>query len=419
MSSLTRILLLSQIFLTLSVFVTSVLQSFDRFLVPALSPLFYNLGSIIGVLVLAPFWGIYGPAWGAVLGSFLHLLIQLPFLKSLGFRYSLNFNLRNKAVVEIGRLIIPRTLGLAVDQINLLVDTALSLSLSASSVVVLSFAQRLQYIPVILFGSTIAQAVLPTLSRLASNGSHAQEDFKSVLTRSLHQMLYLILPISIILFVLRLPVVRLAFGTRRFDWFATNLTGYTLAFFSLGIFAQSVVSLLARAFYAFKDTKTPLKAGAISVLINVILSAVFIKIFNFNVWSLALSSSISSLVNAALLFIFLERKVGGFNFQQLLDPITKMAFSGLVMGVFIYLPLKLLDRGGWGSLFPFTFGTLLLDTRYTVNLLILTCLSAFLGLVFYLMLTSYLHVSEGKRIILMISRIKNFGKSFFPSIFQE
>ena len=311
---------------------------------------------------------------------------------------------------------IPRTLALAADQVNLLVDTSLSLSLSASSVVVLSFAQRLQYLPVILFGSTISQAVLPTLSRLASAGSVSREEFKRTLTVSLHQMLYLILPVSVIFFILRLPLVRLAFGTRRFDWFATNLTGYTLAFFSLGIFAQSVASLLTRAFFAFKDTQTPLKTVTFSVLLNVSLSIFFVKIMGFNVWSLALSSSIASLSNAALLFFYLERKIGGFDLVPLIDPVIKMAFSGLVMGVFIYLPLKLLDRGGWGGLFPFTFGTLLLDTRYTINLILLTLLSAFLGLCYYLVLTSYLKVSEGKSIVL---RLKSFGKYFFLTIFPE
>ena len=419
MSDLTRILIISQLLLSLSIFVTSILQSFDHFLIPSLSPIFYNLGSIAGIVFLTPILGIYAPAWGAVIGSVLHLLIQIPFLKSLGFKYAANFNFRDKSVIEVSRLIIPRTFGLAVDQINLLVDTALSLSLSAASVVVLSFAQRLQYIPVILFGSTISQAVLPTLSRLSSDGYRARDDFKNLLIKSLHQMLYLILPVSIILLVLRLPLVRLIFGTKRFDWYATNMTGYTLAFYSLGIFSQSVSALLTRAFYAFKDTRTPFKTGALSVALNIILSILFVKVLGFNVWSLALSSSVSSLLNALLLFVLLQKRVGSFNLYHLLDPITKMAFSGLVMGVFIYLPLKLLDRGGWGGLFPYTLGVLLLDTRYTVNLLILTALSTILGLIFYLLLTSLLKVSEGRRIVLMILRIRNFGRNFFPSIFQE
>lgn len=418
MSSLTRILLLSQFFLTISVFVTSILQSFDRFLVTALSPIFYNLGSILGILLLSPLVGIYGPAWGAVLGSLLHLLVQLPFLRVLGFRYELNFDFRDRSVVETLRLIVPRTLGLAVDQINLLVDTALSLSLSASSVVILSFAQRLQYIPVILFGSTISQSVLPTLSRLSA-GPRRREEFRKVLVAALHQMLYIILPISIILFVLRLPLVRLAFGTKRFDWYATNLTGYTLAFFSLGIFAQSLAALLARAFYSLKDTRTPLRVSLISVTLNISLSILFVKILNLSVWSLALSSSISSLVNAALLFFYLARKVGGFDLVRLVDPVIGMAFSGLVMGVFIYLPLKLLDRGGWGGLFPYNFATLLLDTRYTINLIFLTTISSLLGLIFYLVLTSYLRVSEGRKILAWVLRIRRLGRSVFPSIFPE
>ncbi len=416
MVSLTRILLIPQFFLTLSIFATSILQSFDYFAAPAVAPIFYNLGSVVGVIFLTPFLGIHGAAWGAVFGSILHLAIQLPFLTNLGFRYLPNFDLSQKPVVEVFSLMIPRTLALAADQVNLLVDTSLSLSLSASSVVVLSFAQRLQYLPVILFGSTISQAVLPTLSRLASAGSVSREEFKRTLAVSFHQMLYLILPVSIIFFILRLPLVRLAFGTRRFDWFATNLTGYTLAFFSLGIFAQSVASLLTRAFFAFKDTQTPLKTVTFSVLLNVSLSIFFVKIMGFNVWSLALSSSVASLANATLLFFYLERKIGGFDLVPLLDPVIKMAFSGLVMGIFIYLPLKLLDRGGWGSLFPFTFGALLLDTRYTINLIFLTLLSTFLGLCYYLVLTSYLKVSEGRSIVL---RLKSFGKYFFPTIFPE
>src|SRR5581483_11812645 len=171
--------------------------------------------------------------------------------------------------------------------------------IAASSVTLLTLSQQLFLVPIGLFGATIAQAALPVLSREKARGE--MEFFKSTLLTTMHQILFLTLPAIAILVVLRIPVVRLVFGASQFSWNDTVLTGRTVAYFSLGIAAQSVVLLLVRAFYALKDTKTPVIVSLITVLINVVLSVYFVQILKLDVWSLGISYAISSNLSVVIL----------------------------------------------------------------------------------------------------------------------
>lgn len=389
LADILSLLFLAQFFLLLSNFVTSVLQSFQRFLLPALSPLFYNLGIVLGIFFLSGRFGIYAAAYGTIIGALLHLLIQLPLLPALNIRYRLSLNFRLAGVAEVWRLMGPRIFGIAGSQISSLVDTLLSASISFASVTYFTFAQHLQNLPVSLFGAAIAQAALPILSVEAENDDYSS--FRKQFLTALYQMTFLLVPASVLILVLRLPAVRLAFGASLFDWTATVVTGYVLAFFALSILAQAAVYLLARCFYALHDTATPVKISLFAVLINVFFSLLFVKFYHFQVWSLGLSFSISAGVNALLLAYFLGRKVGGFNLKNDVLPFIKIGLSGLAMALSIYLPLKILDKGAWGKYLnplpfslPENFDVLILDTRYTGNLIILTAVSAVSGLLVYL-----------------------------------
>ncbi len=168
--SLTRIILFGQVILILGSFFIGILQSFQRFIIPSLAPVFYNLGIILGIIMLAKPYGITGAAYGVILGAALHVLIQVPLIFSLGFRFSIFANIFHTGAREIVRLMSIRTLGLAAEQINETVGVVLASLLSTASVTYLTFSEHLQLVPVSLFAATIAQAALPILSSERARG---------------------------------------------------------------------------------------------------------------------------------------------------------------------------------------------------------------------------------------------------------
>lgn len=401
MASFTRIMILAQAFpLLIGNFLTGILQSFNRFLIPALAPVIYNVGIITGVLLFSSRLGLYGPVLGVVLGAFLFMIIQVPLALWLGYRHVFVFNLDHQGVKEVGRLMLPRTLGLAVSQIDSTVDLILASFLGAGSVAVFNFAQHLQQVPIGLFGAPIAQAALPLFSRFSNEKS--LKKFRENFLGSFHQILFLVLPSSVLLIILRIPMVRLVFGADRFDWQATVLTGKTLALFSLSLFAQGLVHLLARAFYALHDTKTPVKIGAFCVLINTLLSVLFIKVFVWPVYALGLSASIASVLNFGFLLFFLNEKVNGFNKKRLFWPAIKIFTASGITAVFLYIPMKLLDQ-------------LVFDTTRTINLLFLTGIASFSGLSCYLFLAWFFEIKEVGTFLDLIKRLARARKIFFET----
>ncbi len=250
---LTRVILFGQVILVFGSFFIGISQSFQRFIIPSLSPVFYNLGIILGIVFLSKQYGVMGAAYGVVIGAFLHAAVQLPQIWSMGFRLSWPLKFFNPGVKEIMKLMSVRTIGLAAEQINETVGLALAtLAPVIGSVTYLTFAQHLQVVPIGLFGATLAQAALPVLSSERARGKI--EEFKITILTTLHQILFLTLPAAAILIVIRIPVVRLVFGASQFNWQATVLTGATLAFLAIGLSAQAISLLLVRGFYALKDT---------------------------------------------------------------------------------------------------------------------------------------------------------------------
>lgn len=377
----TRIMIIAQVFpLIIGNFYTGILQSFRNFLIPSLAPVVYNVGIIVGIIFLTPQIGLLAPVIGVVLGAILFTLIQIPLLLKLGYRYRMSLEFKEQGTREVAKLMIPRTLGLAVSQIDTTVDLILSTLLGASAVTVFNFAQHLQQLPVGLFGASIAQATLPALA--SSYALKKEDEFKNLLTSSFHQINFFVIPLSVLLIVLRIPLVRLVFGASAlFDWPATVLTGRTLAFFSLSLFAQSLVHLLARAYYALHDSKTPVIIGIISVATNSLLSVVLVLVLHWDVWSLGLSTSVASVVNMALLFLYLDRRLHSFNKKELFFPSLKIGISGIVSGVALYIPIKLLDQ-------------LVFDTTRTINLILLTGIATSAGLFVYLLSAWFLDVPQ-------------------------
>ena len=381
MVEFTRIMIIAQVFpLLIGNFLTGILQSVRNFLVPALAPIVYNLGIISGIIIFTPLVGLYAPVIGVVIGAVLFTLIQIPPVLSFGYQHKAAFSLYSSGVRQVGKLMLPRTLGLAVSQIDTTIDLALSSLLGASQVTVFNFAQHLQQLPVGLFGASIAQATLPSLS-----SSYAKKDlqlFKKIFLSSFNQIVFLVVPLSAMLIVLRIPVVRLVFGASTlFDWESTVTTGKTVAYFAVSLFAQSLVHLLVRGFYALQNTKIPLIAGAIAVVTNTVLSLIFILILHLPVWSLGLSASIGSIVNMLLLIVKLYKKIGKFSFHEMFLPSFKIFLAASVSAIALYIPIKLLDK-------------LVFDTTRTINLLFLTGISMSMGFAVYLFFAWFMDVKE-------------------------
>ncbi|MBI3485965.1 murein biosynthesis integral membrane protein MurJ [Candidatus Daviesbacteria bacterium] len=376
---LTRVIMLGQVLLVIGAFFIGIAQSYQRFIIPSLAPLFYNLGIILGIVFFSSSLGIMGPAFGVVLGAALHVLIQLPMVSSLGFRYKLSLDFFNPGVREVVKLMSIRNIGLAVEQLSDTIGIALASLVSYSSVTLLTFAQHLQVVPIGLFGATIAQAALPVLSREHAKGE--TESFKVTLLTTMHQIFFLTLPAAAILIVLRIPVVRLVFGASQFSWEDTVLTGRTVAFLAAGVATQSVILLLVRGFYAFKDTKTPVYVSIFAVAINISLSLLFIKQMHLGVWSLGLSYAVSTNLSFFLLLYFLDQKVKGFSKKDLFAPALKMLLASLVAAIALYIPIKALDQ-------------LVFDTTKTINLLLLTGIASMFGLGIYLVLVWLMRVRE-------------------------
>ncbi len=390
----TRIMLLGQTLpLLLGNFLTGILQSHKRFLVPALAPVVYNLGIIAGIYFLSPYFGLYGPVWGVVLGATLFFLIQIPLVRHIKFSYKPNIFWSHPGVLDIGRLFTPRVVGLGINQLNYLVTFSLSSLFGARGITVFSFAQQLQQLPVSLFAGTISQAALPTLSE-ENEKDDRLVSFKKTFLTSFHQILFLTLPAAAILVVLRIPVVRLVYGASQFDWQTTVDTGRALAFLGLGLIGESLVNLLVRGFFAIQDSKTPVVIGAITVLLNIVLATLFVLVFHLPIWSLAAAMALADSLYAAVLFFFFSRRVNSFMLKSVLVPIGKMSIAAALTGIFLYIPMKLLDQ-------------LVFDTTRTLPLLLLTGTATLIGLSVYGFLTWLLKIDELQAFLGLFARLKS------------
>jgi putative peptidoglycan lipid II flippase len=402
-ASLMRIMLLAQVLLVLGSLATSVLQSFKYFLIPALAPVFYNVGMILGIVFLSERYGIYGPTYGVVLGSLLHVAIQIPLMKKTGMRFKLALDFRDPSLKEMLKLVPPRILSVSMAHLVGTINNSLAILISTPSVIFLKFATQLQTFPVTLFGLAMASAILPTLSKESDKDN--LDNFKQTLLTTLHQTMFLVLPLSVILLVLRVPVVRIVYGVSNFPWEATVKTSYALAFFSISIFAQSANYLLSRAFYALKDTKTPVIINLVTIFINIILSIYFVTFLKLGVWAIALSYTLTSLMDLALYVYYLDKKVGGFDPEKLIIPFIKTSFATLCMGIFLYLPLKFLD-------------TYIFDTTQTIQLVIVTGIAGTIGMCVYLLLTKLFKVEEIELFYKILIKLR-LMKTQLPTQVQE
>ncbi|MCL5435838.1 MAG: murein biosynthesis integral membrane protein MurJ [Patescibacteria group bacterium] len=377
---LTRIMLLSPFFFSLSSVFSSILNSYKRFALVAALPVVYNLSIIFGVLFLYPTLGLPGLAWGVVLGAFLHMLLQLPSLFSTGFRWRPILELQLSGVKRIAKLFLPRVLTM---DFSPLIASAVGSLLPAGSIAVYNLANNLQSVPLGVFAVSFATAAFPVLSEAAAKQEHIT--FKKVFNETLAQILYLMIPLSALMLVLRAQIVRLILGAGRFSWEDTVWTISALGFFVLSLFAQGLIPLLTRAFYSLHNTTVPVITGFLSAVVNIWAAVYFTSTLHLNVAGLALAFSVASLVNFLLLFVWLEIKFGNLISAGLILNIEKIVVGTLSMGVVAYATLY--------AVAPF------LNTRTGVGLGLQTLAALVAGGLTYWLVGFALNLTESRHIL--------------------
>jgi putative peptidoglycan lipid II flippase len=322
---LTRIMILSPIFLALGSLVTSVLNSEGRFAASAIAPIVYNLAIIGAALFLAPSFGVTGLAIGVVAGSILHLAIQLLPLKALGFRYERRVDLADADARKALTLMAPRAVGLGVTQITFVVVTSIASTLGTGAITAFNVAFTLLQIPIGVIGVPLGIVVLPSLSREAAVGRI--EEFAGLVSRAIRLLLFVMLPITGISIVLRREIVELLFGYGRFDAAAIELTASTFLAFLAGLAAHALIAVLARAFYARQDTRTPVMAAILAVVVNTSLAVALAGPMGLP--GVALAIAVAAWLETIVLLVLLKRAVPELE----LLPVVSLAARSLVVAL--------------------------------------------------------------------------------------
>ena len=357
---LSRIMLLSPIFMGLSNLFGTVTQLFHKFFIYSLSPIFYNFGIIFGVVFLYPIFGIYGLAAGVALGALMHFGVQAFASNSCGFMPKFSCLINFKDIKNVALTSLPRTLGMAFNNIALICIIALASFLKSGSISIFNFAFNLQSVPLNIIGISYAVAAFPTLAKSFSGGK--KDEFKKHLKGAARAIVFWSLPVIFLFIVLRAQIVRVILGSGSFSWDDTRLVAACLAIFSLSVLAQGMITLLSRSYYAIGNTKRPLIVNFSCSVLIIILSYVFIYFFEntlffryfiesllkvndipgTEVLMLPLAYSIGTILNFVLHWIFVKK-----DFMPNESFITKTFFQSLgasfFLGLIAYLSLNILS----------------------------------------------------------------------------
>ncbi|MEK7569350.1 MAG: lipid II flippase MurJ [Patescibacteria group bacterium] len=276
-TALSRIMLLSPILMGLSSLFGTVTQLFRKFFIYSLSPVLYNLGIIIGIIVFYPHLGIYGLGAGVALGALLHFGVQALASSQAGFRPKFSLSINFSEMKHAALISVPRTLGLAANSMSLIFITALASLLTVGSISIFNFSYNLQSVPLNIIGISYAVAAFPTLVRSVTAGKLAE--FKGHLRGAARSIVFWSLPATFLFIVLRAQVVRVILGSKTFSWESTRLVAAAVAIFAVSVLAQGMIALLSRAYYAKGETRRPLKINLLSSVLIVIFAFLFVYIF--------------------------------------------------------------------------------------------------------------------------------------------
>ena len=396
--SFSRLLLLGQLpFFVLGNFLTGIGQANKIFFLSALAPIIYNLTIILTTIFLYQSLFLLAPIWGVVIGAFFLFVIQLPLLFNSNFTYQFILK-KTKGLVEFTKLVVPRAFTVIVAQIDATIDLTLTTFLGSGAYTVFYLAQHLQLLPVSVIGIAFGQASLPYLTEMFQE-KKISEEFKKIITDSLLNLFYLTIPISFFFIFARTPLVRLFFGGQKFDWEATVSTAVTLSYFSISLPFHGCYYFLTRCFYSMQDSRTPFYISVFSILINTVLSLLSIFIFHLPVWALALSFSVSMIINSSLLFIIISFKLQGLGLKEIFVDIGKMFFSAFLSAFVSYFSMKFLDG-------------LIFDTSRTINVFFLLSTVALIHFAIYLFLSWLFNLKEIYLLTSLILKLKEYQKKF-------
>lgn len=330
--NLMRILLLQPLFLGLGIAAKGILEGQNQFDLPALAPVIYNLVIVIAILALTPIYGIAGVAIGAVIGALGHFLVQVPGLIRSGIKFRPSLDLETPGLMEVGRLLGPRVIGQAAFQINFIAVNWFASLTGEGSVTALNTAWQLLMLPYGVLALSISTVIFPTMARYFEQGNILE--LRATFGRALRPLLFLTIPSAVILFFFRTAIIQTIFQHGAFDAASTALVSGPLAMFALGLVGYAVVEVLARAFYAMHDTRTPVIAGIAVIVLNIALSAILVGRFGHT--ALALSLSATTTIEAIVLFTILRRRVG-VQLGVSLPWLGRVLAAALVMGVISFI----------------------------------------------------------------------------------
>jgi len=342
---LLRIMLITPIIFGVSGIVMGALNAYEHFLLPALAPSIYNLSIIGGAAILGPRLGVLGMAIGVVIGSALHLLVQVPQLFRYGAHYVPALGLRNPSVREVGRLMAPRVLGTAVAQLNLVINNRFATGMGEGALSAIGFAWMLMLLPQGVFAQAVGTAAFPTFAKQAGRGEY--EKLQQALSATLRGIIFLSIPATVGLIMVGKPVVSLLFERGAFEAASTDAVAWALAFFALGLLGHAGLEIVARAFYALHDTFTPVWVGGLAMALNVALSLILPPIFASAqlqpFGGLALANSIATLLEFGLLLLLIRQRMKGIEERRMAKAFVRSGLAALAMG------LTLL---GWQAVLP-------------------------------------------------------------------
>ena len=344
---LTRLMLLAPMFLALGGVATSALNAHNRFAASALAPIVYNLAIIGAALILTPSLGVTGLAIGVVVGSLGHLLVQLPPLARAGFRFTPNLDAGDPEVRQALRLMGPRTVALGASQITFVVATAFASGLAAGSVTAFTFAFTVFSIPLSVIGVPLGIVALPTLSRDLARG--AVDEFVALMSRAIRLILFLILPLVALGIALRGPATTVLFNHGKFTGESVQLVAATLLVLLLALPGEGLLTILVRAFYANRDTRTPALAAILGVVLNVVVGAFALYVLGWGLAGIAAGIAVGSSVEAIVLALVLRREIPAFDPRQIVTAAAPVVVASLAAGLAAAGAVVILDPGLAGA----------------------------------------------------------------------
>jgi len=390
-----RMLLVGQLpFFILGNFLTGIGQANKIFFLSALAPILYNLSIILTTVFFYQTLHLTAPIFGVIIGSIILFIIQLPLFFYSDFEYKLILK-KTKGLIDFLKLVIPRTFTIIVAQIDATIDLTLATLLGSGAYTIFYLAQHLQLLPVSVIGIAFGQASLPYLTEIYQDKKI--EEFKKIINDSLLNLFFLTIPLALFFIFARTPLIRLFFGGQKFDWDATVQTAITLSYFSIGLPFHAVYYLITRCFYATMDSRTPFFIGFFSILINTILSMLFVFYFKLPIWSLAISFSISIFLNSFTLFLILTKKIPGFDYQKIIVEIIKITLAGGISAIISYELMRLLDG-------------LIFQTIFTINVFFLLTVTFIIFISLYLFSSWIFDIKEIYLVGKLILKAKEYQK---------